>query len=100
MVVQADHLSVSTVLLQMARTQVRRGACSGELRGDAEDRVDELALSNDIAFGDPPNLTFTDSVRRLVAFDRSASAFYRSESEVRGYPVLVNRWSCSITLFK
>ena len=60
----------------------------GELRGDAEDRVDELALRDGIAFGDPADLTFADCMHRLVTFDRSASTLHRSESEARRNPLL------------
>jgi hypothetical protein len=59
-----------------------------ELRGDAEDRVDELALRDGIALGDPAELTFADSMHRLVAGNRSASTLHRPESEARSNPLL------------
>src|SRR3954452_1527102 len=77
-----------SVLLQIARAQVRRYGCSGELRGDAEHRVDELPLRNGVAFGDPADLTLADCVHCLVTFDRSTSSIHGSESEARGDPLL------------
>src|SRR5262252_3778086 len=59
-----------------------------ELRSDAEDRVDELALRYSIALGDPADLTFVDGMHRLIAFDGSTSALDRSESEACGNPLL------------
>jgi hypothetical protein len=41
------------------------------LRGDAEDGVDELTLSYWIAFSDPTNLAFSDHMHRFVTFDCS-----------------------------
>ena len=52
-----------------------------ELRGDAEDCVDELALRYGIALSNPANLTFADCMHRLVPLDRSACTLYRSESK-------------------
>ena len=39
--------------------------CRLELRGHAEDGVDELALRYSIALSDPADLTFADCVHRL-----------------------------------
>jgi hypothetical protein len=50
--------AAALALLQIAIARVRRRAYPRQLRRDAENRVDELALSNDIALSDPPNLTF------------------------------------------
>ena len=55
-------------------------AAGWELRGHAEDGVDELALRYGIALSYPADLTFADCVHRLVAFDRSAYTLYRAES--------------------
>ena len=57
-----------------------------ELRSDAEDRVDELALRYRIALSDLADLTFADCMHRLVAFDRSACTLHRVESETRRDP--------------
>jgi len=40
-----------------------------ELRGDAEDGVDELTLSNRIALADPADLPFAICMHRLVTLD-------------------------------
>src|SRR6516162_9831751 len=76
------------VLLQIASAERRRRPCPGELRSDAEDREDELALRYRIALGDPADLTFADCVHRLVALDRSARTLRRPESEARRNPLL------------
>src|SRR5689334_14618982 len=60
----------------------------GELRGDAEDAVNELTLSCRIAFGDPADLTFADCMHRLVTLDRSPRSFSRTEVEARRNPHL------------
>jgi hypothetical protein len=51
-----------------------------ELRGNAEDRVNELALADWIAFRDPPDLAFADCVHRLIALDGSACTLCRTEA--------------------
>jgi hypothetical protein len=66
------------VLLQNAATG-RRGewrACSpgNELRGDAENEMDELTLTHRITLRDPADLTFSDCMHRLVTLDRSRAA--------------------------
>jgi len=58
-------------------------AAGWELRGHAEDGVDELALRYSIALSDPADLTFADNVHRLVTLDRSAGTLHRSEPEAR-----------------
>jgi hypothetical protein len=59
-----------------------------QLRGDAEDRVDELALREGVAFRNPTDLTFADCMHRIVALDHSSSTLHRSESEARCNPLL------------
>ena len=71
-----------------------------ELRGDAEDRVDELALRDGIAFGYPAGLPFADGMHRLVARDLSARTVDRSEAEARRNPLLDEAMVCSTMLFQ
>jgi hypothetical protein len=59
-----------------------------KLGSDTEDRMNELALRNSIALGDPADLTFADCMHRLVALDSSARALHRSESEACANPLL------------
>src|SRR3954447_26832611 len=59
-----------------------------ELRGNDEDRVNELSLSDRIALRDPADLAFSDRVHRLIALDGSARTLGRTEAEARGYPLL------------
>ena len=63
-------------------------AAGWELRGHAEDGVDELALRYSIALSDPADLTLADCVHRLVTLDRSADTLHRSEPEARRNPLL------------
>ena len=63
-------------------------AAGWELRGHAEDGVDELALRYSIALSDPADLTLADCVHRLVTLDRSADTLHRSEPEARRNPPL------------
>jgi hypothetical protein len=46
-----------------------------KLHGDAEDRVDELTLTEKIGLTDPPDLPFSNCMHRLVALDCSPRAF-------------------------
>ena len=57
-------------------------AAGWELRGHAEDGVDELALRYSIALSDPADLTLADCVHRLVTLDRSAGTLHRSEQRL------------------
>lgn len=59
-----------------------------ELRGDAEDRVNELSLADWIALRDPPDLAFADCVHRLVALNGSPRTLGGTEAEARHYPLL------------
>src|SRR3954453_11800125 len=79
---------VCTVLLQIAKAERRPVWVPVGLRGDAEDCVDELALRDSVALGEPSDLTFADCMHRLVALDRSAGALHRSKAEARRDPLL------------
>jgi hypothetical protein len=51
--------------------------------------MDELALRDSIALGDPSDLTFADCMHRLVALYGSAGTLLRrSKSEARRNPLL------------
>jgi hypothetical protein len=71
-----------------------------ELRGDAEECVDELALTDYVAFGQPPNLTLPDQVHRLIPFDRPARPSVDRKPRLATIRFLMKRWSCSMMLFK
>ena len=59
-----------------------------ELGGDAKNAMDELTLTDRIAFCDPADLPFSDCMHRLVALDRSTRALRRTEAETRGDALL------------
>ena len=52
-------------------------------RSDSEKCLDELALADYVAFGQPPNLTLPDQVHRFISFDRPARPFRRPETKTR-----------------
>jgi hypothetical protein len=58
-----------------------------ELRGDTEDRVDELTLRDRIVLRDLADLSFSDCMHRLVGFNRSACAPRRSKAGSRRNPL-------------
>ena len=71
-----------------------------ELRSDAEDCMDELALRDSIALGDPSDLTFADCMHRLVpSIVRHAPSADRNP-RLAVIRFLMNRWSCSMMLFR
>jgi len=78
-------------------------ACTvgGSYAAMPEDRVDELALLHGIAFRDPADLTFADCMHGLVTLRSFGN--HPQPIGIRGSPrcvFLMNRWPCSIMLFK
>ena len=82
------QMSDAKVVLQIGRDGAREGRRSPPLRSDAEDGVDELTLTDRIAFSDPADLAFADCMHCLVALNRSACTLRRTESEARRDPLL------------
>ena len=70
-----------------------------ELRRDNKDWVDELALRYRIGLRDPADLPFADCLHRLVAFDGHAPSTDRNP-RLAVIRFLMNRWSCSMMLFR
>ena len=68
-----------------------------ELRENADNCVDELALRHGITLGNPADPTLADCMHRLITL--AQRTLYRSESEARCDRFLMNRWSCSMMLF-
>ena len=66
----------------------RRSPHPQELRGDAEDSVNEFALADRIGLRYPANLAFADRMHRLVTLDRSPRPLRRTEAEARRNPLL------------
>ena len=54
-----------------------------ELRGDAKEGMNEPALPNHIALGQPPDLPFPDQMHRFVTIDRPQCSFCRAEPQAR-----------------
>jgi hypothetical protein len=76
------------VLLQMGLIGAKVGDTWRELRGDAEDAVDEFALRCRIAFTNPADLTLAYGMHRFVARDRSPCTLRRTEAEAGRNPLL------------
>ena len=51
---------------------------------EQEEGVDELNLADDIALVQPPDLSLSDCMHRLIALDCSRRAFRRAESQAGG----------------
>src|SRR5205807_3207673 len=68
---------------EIGRKPVRTGLCS-----NPEEIVDELTLADDVALVQPPYLSLSDCMHRLVTVDGSTSALDRSEPEACRNPLL------------
>jgi hypothetical protein len=60
----------------------------GELRGDAEYRVDELALTYRVVLGDPPDLAFSNCMHCFITLNPAPRPFHRPKSQARRDPLL------------
>jgi hypothetical protein len=70
------------------------------LRSDAEGLIDETDLGSDISLEQPPNLSFSDHVHRLVSSYRVQRTGHGAKPKPGAMRFLMNRWSCSTILFK
>jgi hypothetical protein len=89
-------------VLQMAVLQTAgagpRFSCV-ELRGDAEECVDELASRGGIAPGDPADLAYPNRMHRFLASIARHAPSAERKPRLAAIRFLINLWSCSITLF-
>ena len=58
------------------------------LRGHTQGLIDETDLANYISLRQPPNLTFSDHVHRLISTYRVYRANHQTKSEASGDPLL------------
>ncbi len=85
---QDPRRAVCAVLLQIGERSGIEDVSWQELRGDAEDRVDEMALSYRIGFAGPPDLTFADCMHLLITRNRPPRPLRRTETQARPDPLL------------
>jgi hypothetical protein len=79
----------SLVLSQMQRSVTKWAADSQpRLRGDTQGLIDETDLADYISLSQPPDLTFSDHVHRLISTDRVYRASHRTKPEASGDPLL------------
>jgi hypothetical protein len=57
-------------------------------RRNAEQPIDKSDLADNVAFGKPPHLTFSDHVHRLVSLNRVQRSVDGSEPQARGDSLL------------
>jgi hypothetical protein len=62
--------------------------------------MNEPALPNYIALGQPPDLPFPDQMHRFVTTIVLKAPFADRNHRLAAMRFLINRWSCSMTLFK
>ena len=58
------------------------------LRGDTQGLIDETDLADYISLSQPPDLTFSDHVHRLIATYRIYRTSHRAKPEASGDPLL------------
>ena len=58
------------------------------LRGENQGLIDETDLADYISLSQPPDLTFSDHVHRLISTYRAYRTGHRTKPEASGHPLL------------
>ena len=88
-------------LLQIGQGDAERPAVFRvELRSDAKEGMNESALPDQVALRQPPDLPFPDQMHRFVPSIVLNAPSADRNHRLAAMRFLINRWSCSMTLFK